>query len=178
MADFMTGSLEGVNVTSVYSVNTTTNPEIPGPPFLVGTIGKTTNNGEYVFCSNTTTAALVAGDVVQISSGFAATELTTTNAKMGQWVGVVPAAVSQSTSTTTYYFWAQRSGLSSARVAASVAVNVPLYSSAVAGVLTGTGATALKRVVGIATYATGGATAAAKSAYLNYPTISITGTVV
>ena len=53
-----------------------------------------------------------------------------------------------------------------------------IRADATAGVLTGTGATALKRVSGIATYATGGATAASKACYLNYPAIGITGTVV
>ena len=149
MADFNTMNTEGVNFAAIYGINATATPEYPGAPFAVGTAVKGSLGSEYVFCSNTTTAALVAGDVVQITNAFAASQITTATAKFGSQVGVVPVAVTQSTSTTTYYFWAQVRGVGSVNVIASAAANAKLSTTATVGRLSDATTTGQVKITGI-----------------------------
>ena len=166
--------IEGINPNLTYSV-TASSPEVPNPPFAVGTRGLTSDSKEYVFCSNTTTAALVAGDVVTLSTGFAASQLTTSNDARGSYVGVVPVAVPQSTSAITYYFWAQRFGICSAvKVLASAAANVRLNTTATVGALDDDGTAGSMQVQGVyLTTANGGSTATA-AGILQYPFVDVT----
>jgi len=54
--DFSILSLEGVDFTAVYSVASTT-PELPGPPFAVGTHAIGTDSSEYLFVKASTAIA-------------------------------------------------------------------------------------------------------------------------
>jgi len=175
MPDFGTSNIEGVNVVAVYAINTTTAPEYPAAPFAVGTKVMGSNGTEYVFCSNTTGSALAVGDVVTLSTAWAASELSTSNDARGNLVGVVPIAVPASTSTTTQYFWAQRAGFCAAvSVLASCAANVRLNTTATAGALDDDGTAGSMQVQGIYLSAARGASAGTAAGILNYPFVDVT----
>ena len=166
--------IEGINPLLTYAVTTAT-PDIPGAPFAVGTRGLDYQGKEYVFCSNTTTAALVAGDIVQTTVAYAASQMTTTVGARGNPVGVVPVAVSQSTSAITYYFWAQVYGICSAiHVLASCAANVRLNTVATAGALDDDGTASTKQVQGIYLTTARAASEGTAAGILRYPFVDAT----
>ena len=166
--------IEGINPLIVYAITTAT-PELPGAPFAVGTRGVDSTGKEYVFCSNTTTAALVAGDALTLSTAYAASQLTTSNDARGAMVGYPAVAVPASTSATVQYFWAQRYGICSAiKALASCAANVRLNTTATVGALDDDGTVGSMQVQGVyLTTANGGATATAAGILL-YPFIDVT----
>lgn len=158
---YQTLNTSGVNLKESYAPPSTTNyPYTPAPPFAVGQIVLGTDNSSWVFCI--ANGALAAGDVVQLSSVFVATGITTSNALFGSAVAVVPYAVAD-----TYYFWAQRSGQAAA-IAASTGVlaNVQLYTTSTAGRLSSSSTTS---IVGIILNATAASNLAAGR--LNSPTV-------
>jgi hypothetical protein len=144
-------SIEGVNFNTTYiaydqtaAISATNSPDNPGPPFQVGTVVKSTGGGEFIFVK--ASAALAVGDAAIITSSTgAATGLTTTNAgtSEGRQIGFAQVAIASGS-----YGWLQRDGAcQNISVAASCAQDVPLYTTATAGVLDDAATTLILGVV-------------------------------
>lgn len=160
---YSTSQTSGVNVHETYEPGSPTGMQyMPEPPFSIGQVVEGTDESEWVFCLAGGT--LVAGDVVQLSPVWVATQLSTANGLLGQIVAVVPVDVASGN-----YFWAQIDGLAAnVNIVTGTAANVALATSATAGRLgpAGTG----NRPLAIA----GTALAAANLApgILNEPTVT------
>lgn len=130
---YSTSNTLGVNVHDTYAPeNDAAFPLTYDPPFAVGQVVEGTDDGQWVFC--TAGGPLVAGDVLQLSPVFAATQVSTANGLIGQTVGVAPVNV-----TSGHSFWAQTKGFAPViNIANGVAANAVLGTSATPGRL-GTG---------------------------------------
>jgi hypothetical protein len=124
---------EGVDLNYVQTVNTTTNPEIPGPTHKLGDVVKGNNDSEWLFVQASTT--VTQNNVIAIDVNFAANNLTTTIASSNVYSYGI--AEFQSTlANAGDYFWALRraSGGATVNVSATAAHGVQLYiATAVAG---------------------------------------------
>lgn len=184
MAIYSTTNSEGVDVNSVFMLDTST-PEYPNPPFGVGTVCFGTDGSSFVYC--TASITISAGSAVLISNtpGSWSVALTggatVATAPTGTLVGVVAGStgtmvVPAPTGTQTgAYFWVQRLGNSpDLNTAASTTKNVQLYSSAtVAGTLSSSagGAATTYQVNGIVVSVATGSAAGPNSAILNWPVV-------
>lgn len=150
------------------AISSTNSPDNPGPPVAVGTVANGTGDSTFVFVKASATINL--GDVCQITTlTQAATPITTTNAALGNQVGVAQVAVASGA-----YGWLQRNGAcANINVAASCVQNVQLAATATAGVIDDAVTTGLKNINGIVitTTVTGAATVPGT---LNYPVVGIT----
>lgn len=160
---------EGVNFNLTYAaynqtaaITATNDPAYPGPPIAVGTVVKSTGDGEFVFVLASATINL--GDVCQITTlTQAATPLTTGNKLLGNQLGVaqVPIASGQ-------YGWLQRAGkCDNINVAAGTTANTGVTTTAAAGVVGAAGSTISGIVI-----TTTSAGAATVPGTLNFPVVT------
>jgi len=168
-------SLEGINLTTAYTVNTASTPEIPGPPFAVGTTVRATDGSDWVFVKLAASQTIAAGDFVYVStpSTFVVTSLANAaKALLGALVGVAGAAATSGT-TSYEYIWIQRSGYrSSANCLTGSLANTELHTTATAGRVDDTAAAGTSATVaGVVQIATAASNTAA--VMLNYPTIGV-----
>ncbi len=168
-------SLEGINLATAYTVNTASTPDIPGPPFAVGTPARGTDGSDWVFVKLAASQTIAAGDFVYVStaSTFVVTSLSNTaKALRGAWVGVAGAAATSGT-TSYEYIWIQRSGYrSSANCLTGSLANTVLHTTATAGRLDDTaGGGTTATVDGVVQLATAASNTAA--VLLNYPVIGV-----
>lgn len=144
MVAYAAQSIEGVDVTGIYSIynqaaaqSATNSPDYPALPFKLGTQVVCTDGSRWIFCDTTTTIAQ--GYTVAISSTFRVTAVGGTGADTAQpEAGAVQIGFYQnSTSLTTgQAAWFMIQGVPTVLVA-SAGVTVPLYTSDTAGTLTG-----------------------------------------
>lgn len=188
-AIYSTTNQEGIDVNSVFILDPTGTPELPGPPFPVGELAWGTDGSEWVFC--TASITLGAGFVVLISQvpgswSVAAVGGATVAATLtGQLVGViggsqgsmvVPAPSGTQRGT---YFWVQRAGNApNVKTVSSGAVtkNAQLFSSAtLAGAVnsSGGGAGTTYSINGMVIAVAAGSAAGPNVATLNYPVVGL-----
>lgn len=171
-------NIEGVDFTAIYapvSQTAPTNPETPGLPFAVGTTVYGQGGSIWVFCLSTAgTSANQAVGVTQstitlssaaIVSTYVAAPLTKSLADQGCVIGVTPTAI-----TATYYGWVQINGPAYITLKNSCLPNVPLYTTASAGMLDDTSASQT-RVYGIRARDTSTASGAAKICWISNVTV-------
>lgn len=150
-------------IISPVGVNTDTEYATADAPFAVGTRAYGADGSEWIFAEN---IALVAGDVVAVSqTSYKVAKLTKTLADKGDKI-----AVSQATKTAAHFGWflvKSGSGTSyTVRARNACAINVPLYTSAVAGMLDDT-ASSQTQVHGITLRDTATSSGAAEEAYIS-----------
>lgn len=164
---FSTLNTEGVDLSTAFTLSTST-PEYPAAPFLIGTEMLGTLNGRWVYC--TAAGAVTLGDVCVINKSFSSIELTSATA--ATYFGM-PLGVSMATVTTGQYSWYQTNGVSQTiNVVAAIAPNVQLYTTATAGRLGAIATGVSSTVVGIVTTTTSAATAGTYPGTINSPYIS------
>jgi hypothetical protein len=129
-------SLEGINLTTAYTVNTAATPDIPGPPFTPGTAVRGTDGSEWVFVKLAASQTVAAGDFVYVSTPatFVVTLLSNTaKALLGAIVGVAGASVT-SGGTSYEYMWMQVKGYrASANCLTGSVANIALHTTGTAG---------------------------------------------
>jgi hypothetical protein len=169
-------TLEGAALQTAYTISPTTTPEVPNPPFAVGTMALGTDASVWVFVKLAASQTIAAGDFVYVNSTDAVswnvTSLSNTaKALLGALVGIAGAAATSGT-TSTQYIWIMRAGhYASANVITSASANALLYTSATAGRLTGTAsATNNSLVSGVVPLVTAASNLA--NVALNFPAIS------
>lgn len=151
---YSTLNAEGVDLSTAFTLSTST-PEYPAAPFILGTQMLGTLDGAWVYC--TAAGAVTLGDVCVINKSFSSIELTSATA--ATYFGM-PLGVSMATVTTGQYSWYQTNGISqSINVAASIAPNVQLYTTATGGRLGAIATGVSSTVIGIVTTTTSNATA-------------------
>ncbi len=169
---------EGVDFNATYTsydqtaaVSSTNSPDNPGPPFVLGDIVSGTGDSEFVFVK--ASAAITLGDVVQITTAFNASAVTTSAGSFGLLLGVAPVAIASGA-----YGWVQRSGYCSGgiRVVGSTGDNVQLYTTTVGGVISSAATTGNKTISGIIITATAGSTTGAVAGIINKPVMGVTTT--
>lgn len=186
-AMYSTTAQEGIDINSVFTLDTRGAPEYPAPPFVAGELAWGTDGSEWVYCTASITIA--AGSVVVVSAVpgswsvalIGGATIAAASAPVGQLVGVVggsqgtmavPAPTGTQTAT---YFWVQRAGNTQrCNSAASTTKNAQLYSSAtVAGVVSSTagGAGTTYQINGLVISQATGSTAGPNTAVLNYPVV-------
>lgn len=144
----------------------TNSPDNPGPPVAVGTVANGTGDTTFVFVK--ASAAIAAGDVCQITTATQfATGVTTTNALLGNQIGVAQVAIASGS-----YGWLQRNGACSNISVAAVVANVQLATTATAGQLDDVVTTGFKNINGIVITTSGGPGVLAGT--LNYPVVGTT----
>jgi hypothetical protein len=167
-------NIEGVDVTAIYApVSITTTPEIPGLPFAVGTRINGQGGTQYIFCVSTTgttanqwvgiTESTVTLSTAAIVPTYRAEALTKALADQGCMIGVSVVAI-----TATYYGWVQIEGPAYGNLKNSCLPNVPLYTSASAGMLDDTSASQT-RIYGVKARDTSTASGAAKICWISNP---------
>lgn len=172
-------NIEGVDVTAIYAPVTVAgvlvDPVIPGLPFAVGTQVFGQGGSKYVFGFSTTgttanqavgiTQSTITLSTAAIVPTFRAEALTKALADQGCIFGVSVVAV-----TATYYGWFQIEGPAYVTLKNSCLPNVPLYTSASAGMLDDTSASQT-RIYGIRARDTSTASGAAKICWISNPTV-------
>lgn len=118
---FSISAIAGVDLGSSYA-------SIGLAPFAVGTVVDLNDGGRAVFVQAASTIA--AFDAVGILADNTAVPLTTTNSATTKRVAAAQVAIASSA-----YGWVQYGGRPKVSLAASCAPNVPLYTTATAGVL-------------------------------------------
>ena len=166
-------NIEGVDVTAIYAPVSTSTPELPGLPFAVGTVIAGQGGTRYAFCLSTAgttanqwvgiTESTVTLSTAAIVPTFLAEALTKSMADQGCVIGVSVVAI-----TATYYGWIQINGPAYANLKNSCLPNVPLYTSASAGMLDDTSASQT-RIYGVRARDTSTASGAAKICWLSNP---------
>ena len=177
---YSTTTQSGIDINSVFYLDTKTAPEYPAPPFLAGELAWGTDGSEWVYA--TASITITSGSAVVFSptaGSWSVALLTNTNGRTsyGDLVGIVGGAtgsvnVSQPTGTqTASYFWVQRAGIAQRVLTAnSLAANTSLGTSAVGGLLGTIIAATTALVSGVVFSATNNASGSAQQAVLNYPT--------
>ncbi len=161
---FSSSNTEGVDLSTAVTITTTT-PEYPLQPIMLGTQVLTDYDGSATYVQ-AATATISKGDVCTISTAFVATQ-TPATASLG-----LPVGVALATATTGQYFWVQTNGVCNAvSVVNGIAANTLLYTSATAGRLAGT-ATGFSRIQGIVLGTTSGGTAGTYQAFLVSPSVA------
>ena len=178
MADFNIISAEGINLTQIYAPVSQTNPadpSLPGLPFKVGQYARGSNGTMYMFCLST--AGLTANQAVGITEStitlssaaivptYDASALTKSLADQGCMFGVAVTAI-----TATYYGWVLVQGPAYVTLKNSCLPNLPLYTTASAGMLDDTSASQT-RIYGIRARDTSIASGAAKICWISNPTV-------
>lgn len=134
---FVTTPIAGVNFSQAYTQSTST-PEYPGTPFVVGTHLQGTDGSTWVYVMLEAASTCTAGDalIVTTNSTWEVKAVTSTLAKgkLGQRMGIAGA-----TGTAGQYLWMQTAGYNNTvNVATSSGAFTALHSSATAGRLTAT----------------------------------------
>lgn len=180
----------GIDINSVFYLDTKSYPEYPAPPFYPGEQAWGTDGSAWVYA--TASITIGAGSVVIVSEvpGSWSVALiggaTVATAPGGDLLGVVGGATGSvsvgapSGTQTGSYFWIQRAGNArNVSCAAATTQDAQLHSSAtVAGQVTssagGTGTT--YQVNGIVISQAAGSTAGPNTAVLNWPVVSTSNT--
>ena len=115
---FSTGSLIGVTITD----------GVTTPTFKPGTVVNTSGGGEAVYVSATSTIATYQAVIVDNEGG--AVPVTTTNSAGSKSIWFSQVSIDSGR-----FGWVQRGGKVITNLAANCAPNVPLYTTATAGVL-------------------------------------------
>ncbi len=188
-AMYSTTTMEGVDINSVFYLDTKTYPEYPAPPFAKGQTAFGTDGSHWVYC--TASITIGAGKVVLISdvpgSWSVATigGATVGTAPTGQLLGLMGGsngllfAGAPSGTQTGAFFWVQRAGNAQGiDCAASTTKEALLFSSATVGgrvssTAGGTGTT--YSLIGIVVSQATGSTAGPNTAVLNYPVVGSSG---
>ncbi len=176
MADFNIISAEGISLTTIYApITTTSDPSIPGLPFKVGQYARGANGTMYMFCLSTAgctanqalgiTESTITLSTAAIVTTYDAAALTKALADQGTMFGVAVTAI-----TATYYGWVLVSGPAYVTLKNSCLPNVPLYTTATAGMLDDTSASQT-RIYGIRARDTSTASGAAKICWISNPTV-------
>ena len=184
-AIYSTTTQEGIDINSVFYLDTKTYPEYPAAPFLPGELAWGTDGSHWVYC--TASISLSNGNVVLVSAvpgSWSVANIggaTVATAPTGQLLGVISGSTgtlavgAPSGTQTASYFWIQRAGNSQAlNTASSTTINVQLYSSAtIAGRVSssGGGAGTTYQVNGIVVSQATGSTAGPNTAILNFPVV-------
>lgn len=184
-AIYSTTAQEGIDVNSVFILDTKGTPEYPRPPFVPGTLAWGTDGSEWVF--STASISIAAGQVVQFSAvpGSWSVSLiggSAAAAPFGSLVGVVGGSLgtmvvpAPSGTQVGTYFWTQVAGNApNVKTLASTTVNAQLYTvAATAGSLFSTtpGTGSGSQVTGIVITQATGSAAGPNTATLNNPTVS------
>lgn len=175
----------GIDINSVFMLDTRTYPEYPAPPFLPGVLAWGTDGSEWVYC--TASQTIGAGKVVlcsEVPGSWSVAPIggaTVGTAPTGDLVGVVGGSngsmvvPAPSGTQTGAYFWVQRAGVAqNVDTAASTTKNAQLYSSAtVAGRMSSTagGAATTYQINGVVVTQATGSAAGPNTAVLNYPVV-------
>lgn len=183
-AIYSTTAQEGIDINSVFQLNTAT-PEYPRPPFIPGELAWGTDGSEWVYCTSSITIG--AGAVVVVSAVPASWSVALIGGAslatypVGQLVGVVGGSLgtmvvpAPSGSVTGNYFWVQRAGnCPNVQTAASTTKNAQLYDvAATAGIVSSSspGTASGFQVSGMVISQATGSTAGPNTAILNYPVV-------
>lgn len=128
----------GFNPNLTFTVNTTTNPEVPAPNFLLGERVNGINGSEWIWVQ--ASATITANNLVAISNAFKATVLSSALAVSDQYsIGVAEFQVSAAA--TADYFWAllkANGGVAVNAVASTSTGSVVFISNSPLGSLTST----------------------------------------
>lgn len=189
-AIYSTSNQEGIDINSVFQLNTAT-LEYPGAPFLPGTPAWGTDGSEWVYCTSSITIG--AGKVVVVSEVpgswsvalIGGGTIAAASAPIGDLVGVVGGATgtmvvpAPSGTITKNFFWVQRAGnCPNVDCAASTTKNAQLYGSAtVSGRVTSTagGVGTSYLLTGMVISQATGSTAGPNTAVLNFPVVGASG---
>lgn len=132
--------------------------------FGLGTIANGNAGSQYMYCQASTTLSQY--DCAAIDSAYKANPITTALTTDGMSIGWPQVAVDLATP----YFWAALQGRTiNIRVASSCAANVPLYTTATAGVLDDAAANNLMNGVKIVTTQASTTGTAGTPAYVVFP---------
>lgn len=185
---YSTTHQSGIDINSVFYLDTKTYPEYPAPPFYPGEQAWGTDGSAWVY--STASQTLGAGMVVIVSEVPGSWSVapiggaTVATAPTGDLLGVVGGATgtvsvgAPSGTQTGSYFWIQRAGnAQNVNCAASTTKDAQLHSSAtVSGQVTssagGTGTT--YNVNGMVISQATGSTAGPNTAILNWPVVGLT----
>lgn len=184
-AIYSTTNTEGIDINSVFMLDTKGAPEYPAPPFLTGTKCFGTDASEWIY--STASATMAAGSVVLFSAvpgSWSAALIggaTIATAPTGQALGVVGGSTgtmvvpAPSGTQTGAYFWAQTAGnVPNVRAAASTTKNAQLYSSATtAGVVSSSagGAGTTYQITGMVISQATGSAAGPNTAVIDDPQV-------
>lgn len=170
MTQYSTAQQLGVNLQQTYTPDTDLYPYASSPGIAAGELTEGTDGSVYVYVL--ASGAIALGDVVTITNAYVASGITTTNAALGNRVGVA----SQVAIPDTAYGWVQLTGkCEGLNVAASCLPNVQLAATSTAGKLDDAVTTGLKNITGVIITATNTATTfAAKAGTLNFPVVGTT----
>jgi hypothetical protein len=185
---YSTTTQAGIDINSVFYLDTTSHPEYPAPPFYPGEMAWGTDGSFWTYA--TASQTLSAGNVVIVSEVPGSWSVapiggaTVATAPTGDFIGVVGGAtgsvnVSQPTGTQTgSYFWIQRGGnAQNVNCAASTTKDAQLHSSAtVAGQVSssGGGSGTTYQINGMVVSQATGSTAGPNTAILNWPSVGAT----
>lgn len=187
-AIYSTLNESGIDINSVFYLDTKSFPEYPAAPFIPGTLAWGTDGSHWVYCTASITIA--AGNVVIVneSPGSWSVALiggaTVATPPTGDFIGVVGGSTgtmlvgAPSGTQTGSFFWVQRAGNApNVTCAASTTKDTLLHTSAtVAGQVTSSsgGSGTTYQIAGmVITQATGSA-AGPNTAALNFPTAGVT----
>jgi hypothetical protein len=186
---YSTTTQSGIDINSVFMLDTAGHPEYPAPPFYPGEQAWGTDGSAWVYA--TASQTLPAGDVVIVSEVPGSWSVapiggaTIATAPTGDLLGVVGgpsgtvAIPAPSGTQTASYFWIQRAGnAQNVSCAASTTKDTQLHSSAtVAGQVTVTagGSGTSYNVNGMVISQATGSLAGPNTAVLNWPVVGATG---
>jgi hypothetical protein len=148
-----------------------TTVEYPSPPFRVGTVQFGDAGSAWIYVQNSSTSvAIAAGAVCQITAAHLVTPLTTAASPRGTRVGIPATSLPASG-----FGWVQIAGqCAGASVLASAAANARLNTTATAGSLDDDGGTGAKVIDGIVINSANGGATANVAATLNWPVVGVT----
>ena len=185
---YSTTTQMGIDINSVFLLDTAGHPEYPAPPFYPGEQAWGTDGSSWVYCQASQT--LSAGYVVivsEIPGSWSVAPIggaTVATSPTGDLLGVIGGApgtigIPAPTGTqTAAYFWIQRSGnAQNVITAASTTKQAQLHSSAtVAGQVSssGGGSGTTYNINGMIISQATGSTAGPNTAVLNYPVVGLT----
>lgn len=157
---------EGINFNLTYTpydqtaaISSTNSPDNPGPPFTVGYQALGSNGSKWVFIK--AASAITISQVVGVDqTTWLGAPLTKAMADAGRAIGIAPTAIGSGV-----YGWIQLTGSGSATLKNSCLPNVPLYTSASAGMLDDTSASQT-RIYGIRSQVTATSSGSIKLCWL------------
>ena len=185
-AIYSTTNQEGIDINTVFYLDTKSFPEYPAPPFLPGTKAWGTDGSEWIYC--TASLTITAGSVVQVTNApgswsvamAGGLAISATN-PFGALLGVLGGSNGKlfvgapSGTQTGSFFWVQRAGVTQGlRTTPSTTKNVQLYATTtLAGALSSTagGINTTFQVNGIVVSLNTGSLAGPNTAVLNYPVV-------
>lgn len=155
----------GMNFNEVY---TAAELATIGRGFGLGDLGTDSAGNQYVYV--VAGGAIAAGDVVQFTSAYSATSLTTAASPRGRRCGVALAAIPSGS-----FGWVQVYGVNAgANVLTLAAADTRLNTTATAGTLDDDGTATSKQIEGIYLSAARGAGTGPAACVLNFPFVSVT----